>query len=119
MFSSIEALMQVHFTVTCVSLSIHNFSQNVSCWSSASGSGRTDKPGAGTHAIRHNQQVTTPVSQNAIDEGTAVQHRHPELACFSTTMTGHFFNIIKPAAVAVGELLHIREEDINRWSLLR
>ena len=34
--------------------------QTVSCWSSVSASGRTHQLRAGTHAIRHNQQVTTP-----------------------------------------------------------
>ena len=90
--------------------------QTVSCWSSVSGSERTHQLRAGTHAIRHNQQDVSLVSRKRVGPGGSTSPPRTSLLQHNKDWTS--FKIKKPAAAAIGELLHIRE-DINLRSLLR
>ena len=74
-FSSVEALVQIYFTVMCVGLDTTR--HRLSRWLSESGSGRTHQLLGGTHAIRHSQQYMSLVSHKAMAMGMAVQDRHP------------------------------------------
>ena len=99
--------------MTCVKPLKTSF-QTVSCWSSVSGSGRTHQLRAGTHANRHDQQVTTLVLHKRLAAVLGVTRREIALINGESRPTEEFSTGISPALAGGHKTLDAVIADFNR-----